>query len=125
MVDVKPRQLPRECCQLLCNMCELLMRQYERQSSEVVHAAYASHSESANLNAAVLVVEVETPGWPIRYANAAWQDLAGQFAAQPEHNAILTAHAQSQRGVPSQQATLCVEEWVPAVETPAQMSLQQ
>ena len=98
MLDFKPRQLPRECCQLLCNMCELLMRQYERQSSEVVHAAYASHAESANLNAAVLVVEVGAPGWPIRYVNAAWQDLAGRLAAQPLHNVVFTAHAQSQRG---------------------------
>ena len=103
MLDTKPRQLPRECCQLLCNMCELLMRQYERQSSEVVHAAYASHDESANLNAAVLVVEVGAPGWPIRYVNAAWQDLAGRPAAQPVLTAVFTAHAQSQRAALSQQ----------------------
>ena len=85
------------------------MRQFERQSSAVVHAAYASHDESANLNAAVLVVEVGAPGWPIRYANSAWQDVAGWLAAQPAHGATSTAHVQSQCGVPSQQLLLPIE----------------
>ena len=100
------------------------MRQYERQSSEVVHAAYASHAESANLNAAVLLVEVGAPGWPIRYANAAWQDIAGGLAAQPVHDACFTAPAQSECGVSSQQTMLLVEEQVPAVMVSAQMALQ-